>query len=180
MRPAVAVLALLALTFSFTPAVAQEGQDARAAWSLVAAGADGRSLKLVYEAGGCSRGDGRAVVTETNWEIHVEVRHTVAQADACPANSIAKAVTARLDAPIEGRFVTGSRGLGPLPVDSYRVPRVLGLSQPDAARVLGERGHHVRTRGLYTAGKVVSQRPRAGTRLRGRRTVTLRMTYARR
>ena len=177
MRRALALLALIACIC--TPAVAQEEREQPTAWSLAAAGADGRSLIVVYEAGGCSQ-DGRVIVSETKREIGIEVRHTVALTGACPANTAPKALVARLDAPVSGRFVTGQNRLGPGPMPGWKVPRVRGLSPPDAARVLGEHGYHIRTRGRRTTGKVALQYPRAGTRLRARRTVTLRFTSARR
>ena len=173
MRRTLAVIAVLAAAAGFSPAEAQEATDRQASWSLVAAGADGRSLKLVYEAGGCSHRDGRVIVTETKWEIGIEVRHTVANAQGCTADSLAKPLVAQLDAPIDGRYISGPLRLGPGPLDGRRVPRVIGLSLPDAARVLAERGYHVRTTGLYRGGTVISQRRRG-------RTVTLRFTYSRR
>ncbi len=45
-----------------------------AKWQLLSVGSDSRMLKLVYESGGCRRGDGRATVHETQSRIRISGR----------------------------------------------------------------------------------------------------------
>jgi len=193
MRSTVAVLVITAAAAAVAAGVAgvagvagaqeQKTEEASAAWQLRGVSPDGRSLELVYEAGGCSAGDGRVVVEETFETVRVDVRHTVpgrSAGVACPADSRPTPLTARLSKPVHGRRVEGQNTDHLLSDTGGRVPRVVGLSPGDAADLLGRRGYHVRTRGSNTTGQVGGQRPRAGSRLRGRRTVALSITFARR
>jgi hypothetical protein len=180
-RGALTLLAVGAAVGAGGSAVAGGQPDSRvvaAPWQLVGA-EDGRTLKLLYETGGCYHGDGRVVVRESQTAIRLTVRETESTSEACPAFSRPLPLTAKLAGPVEGRFVDGPARTT-LTTSSDRVPRVVGLAPSDAARVLGERGYHVRTRGIWTQGKVASQRPRAGTKLSGRKLVTLTNTYPRR
>jgi PASTA domain len=139
-------------------------------WELLGVGRDPRVLRLVYESGGCGRDDGWAIATETADAIRIETRqHTVtaiAGEDqvACTSDLRFVHIRARLDSPVRGRRVEG----GPRTVHEIwnpgRVPRVVGLSPGDAVHVLGRQNFLARTYG-HPNGRVVSQRPRPGTRV---------------
>jgi hypothetical protein len=135
-----------------------------APWVLLGVSADGRSLILGYESGGCLRDDGRALVSENEDRIVITVRQTdvvPGQGEACPMDLAMPRTTAQLTRPIAGRTVEGGPRFtvhwppGP-------VPRVIGLDRADAIAALRAQGHRARTVGRVRRGRVVAQRPRPG------------------
>ena len=162
-----------------------------AQWQLLAVGANGDRLKLVYESGGCRRGDGRATVTESAARIRIAVDEgevvaidTPDRQVICTADVRYRVLDVRLKRAVAGRPIVGgprvtggsfNRRVIPL------VPRVIDLSARDATRVLRSQGFDVRRFGKRT-GRVAFQSPRPGRRAPGGRvgiTVGLRAFRAR-
>ncbi len=147
-----------------------------AAWGLVGVGSDLRTLKLVYESGGCShgRGDGRATVTETTTgiEIAVDEEEVVAidtpdHVVSCPGDVRFEPLLVHLDRPVGGRPITRSpllASVGLWALFPREVPRVLDLAPGDAIDVLSSQGFGVRRYGRR-AGPVTFQTPRPGRRV---------------
>ena len=163
-----------------------------AAWQLLDVGRDLRTLKLAYESGGCTRGQGRARFTERASRIDIAVdQEEIVAIDApnaglyCPAIPRHRLLYVRLRDRIAGRPLEG----GPRSGDTLRnrsieiggrviphVPRVLDLSARDAREVLVHQDFEVRRAGRRS-GRVVAQSPRAGRRARGN---VVRITIGRR
>jgi hypothetical protein len=103
-------------TTATTGASAPTERELVVPWRLAAVRERGRVLVLRYAAGGCLRGDGRAVVAATARSIEIEVReHAIVPARAAPGR-IATACTGerrietlrvRLSEPVAGREIVG-------------------------------------------------------------------------
>jgi len=90
-------------------------REVSAPWRLAAVRASGRVLVLRYDASGCLRGDGRAVVSESQWRVFVTVReHAFVPGgtvdgvqQACTDEKHVPTLQVRLAAPLAGRPVVG-------------------------------------------------------------------------
>jgi hypothetical protein len=90
-------------------------REVNAAWRLGAVKAHGRVLALRYDASGCLRGDGRAVVSESKQRVVIKVReHEYVPGP--PVNGVVQTcvnvqhfpiLRVRLAAPLAGRPVLG-------------------------------------------------------------------------
>lgn len=150
-----------------------------AKWQLLAVGAQGDRLKLVYESGGCRRVDGRATVSETDSRIRiaVDVSEVVAidtpdRQVICTADVQYRVLHVRLEQAVAGRpIIGGPRIRGGISNRTVTedgrviplVPRVIDLTARDATRVLRSQGFEVRRFGKRT-GRVAFQSPRPGRR----------------
>ena len=147
------------------------------AWTLGEVNANGRRLTLFYDAGGCARKDGRAIVRESRTTVRIVLRqgydvNAGSESETfCPLVLRGATAYARLARPIAGRRVEGSGR-----IESRRwgglvrqrgdglvagVPRVVGLAAGDAVELLGKQRFRARLR-----GRVVRQRPIPGTVVR--------------
>jgi hypothetical protein len=150
-------------------------------WQLMDVTRDRRTLRLVYQSGGCLRGDGRATVTETRDRIEIAVdQGQVVAMDTpdgefvCTADLQFLRLDVRLDGPVRGRRVAGAPRIEGFDFPSRTatlpggrivalVPRVLGLAARDARALLSRQGfepHGARR------GRVVAQTPAPGKRAR--------------
>lgn len=153
-----------------------------AKWQLLSVGSDSRTLKLVYESGGCRRGDGHATVVETRSRIRIAVDEgeTVDFDDTpdlpvvCPAVLIYRKLSVALRRPVAGRRIVGGpriRDPGGIPgryveEDGRRIPlapRVIDLAFEDARATLRSQDFKVRRFGARR-GRVTFQSPRPGRR----------------
>jgi hypothetical protein len=153
----IALLACVGLASAFTP------RERDAPWQLAGVSADGRTLHLMYEGGGCLEADGRPVVTETDAAVTIVVHQTQqvpGEGEACTLEIRNLRVDAQLAAPVAGRRVLGGPPFASF-VKPTRMPRVTGLRRYDAARLIERCGLTVKLRGPR-GGTVVRQRPRAG------------------
>lgn len=151
-----------------------------AKWQLLSVGRDSRTLKLVYESGGCRRGDGRATVVATRSRIRISVDEgevvaldTPDRQVVCPAILLYRKLSVALRRPVAGRRIVG----GPRIRDSGLVgrqveedgrliplaPRVIDLAFEDARAVLHSQDFKVRRFGARR-GRVTFQSPRPGRR----------------
>lgn len=135
-------------------------------WQVLSAGRDVGALRLIYEYGGCQRGDGRATVRETPSQIHiaVDVSEVVAvdgpdPRPVCPQVLNTATLRVRLRRPVGGRPILGDAPV--LGGEAQRVPRVIDLAFADARAALRVQGFHVRRFG-QRRGRVVFQSPRPG------------------
>ena len=164
-RPLLAAAVLLVLVAA-TSALAFTARERSAPWVLLGVSADGRSLVLGYESGGCLLDDGRPVVAESARRIVVTVRQTdrvPGDGEACPADLRLGRVSARVKGALNGRRVRGGPRFHERFVMPERVPRVVGLDRRDAGAALRAQAFRVRTVGQDRRGTVIRQRPRAGT-----------------
>ena len=137
-----------------------------AKWQVLSVGRDSRTLKLVYESGGCRRSDGHAAVTESASRIRitVDVGEVVAidtpdRQVICTLELRFATLRVRLRRAVAGRPIRGDSLIaGGLP---GRVPRVIDLAFGDARSVLRAQGFHVRRFG-ERSGRVAFQSPRPG------------------
>jgi hypothetical protein len=146
-------------------------------WSLVQVGPHERSLEIIQDRGACES------LTESVFQESSFVRITITATrlalppgSACPAILYIGRYAVPLSRPLAGRHIEGaerpSRGQGPYSPtkngSSYPVvPRLIGLSPPDARYVLSGLGLHavVRVVGQVPGlARVVSEVPVAGTR----------------
>jgi hypothetical protein len=151
-----------------------------AKWQLLSVGSDPRTLKLVYESGGCRRGDGRATVHETKSRIRISVDEgevvaldTPDRQVVCPAILLFRKLSVVLRRPVAGRrIVGGPRIRGGGMVGRYvekngrlipLAPRVIDLAFGDARAVLHSQDFEVRRFGARR-GRVTFQSPRPGRR----------------
>ncbi len=152
-----------------------------ARWQIVEA-PDLDHLKLVYESGGCRRGNGRARLTETRSRIQIAVdQEEVVAVDTpdgrpvCTQEIRYRVLHLSLKRRVAGRRIGGGprieRGL-PRPT---RVPRVLDLFADDARAALSSQGFRVKRIGPRS-GPVAFQSPLPGKRTQ-RRTVRLSVGY---
>lgn len=166
MRRLLLVAAALLVLVAGTSAFAFTEQERDAPWVLLGVSADGRSLVVGYESGGCWLDDGRPVVSESKHGIVVTVRQTgrvPGEGEACTAEMRLPRVSVSLGAPLNGRRVQG----GPRSQEEYVrtpgvVPRMIGMDRRDAIAALRAQGFRVKTMGRVRRGKVVRQRPRPG------------------
>ena len=155
-----------ASAFAFTE------QERDAPWMLLGVSADGRTLQLVYQGGGCLEEDGRPQVVEHPDRVAVRIRQTAfvpGEGEACTADLRFVPLDVRLAAPIAGRRVRGGPPFREH-LAAVRVPRVVGLDRADALGALRARHLRARTAGRRRRGRVAAQSPRPGTRLRRGRT----------
>jgi hypothetical protein len=137
-----------------------------ARWQVMSVSSDSRTLELVYESGGCRRGDGHATVTETGARIRIAVDEGAVVAMgtpdgqfACPAHLSYITLDVRLRRPVAGRPIRGdSLIVGSAP---ERVPRVIDLAFEDARAALRSQGFHVR-RYAQRRGRVTFESPAPG------------------
>lgn len=100
-------------TAAHTPAAgAREGLAVP--WKVFAVREHGRVLELRYRAGGCLRGDGRAVVTESRTRVMIQVREHQSDAsdneraiNGCSQVLLLNKLHVRLRAPLAGRPIIG-------------------------------------------------------------------------
>ena len=135
-----------------------------APWMLLGISADGRSLDVGYQGGGCLADDGRPRVVESARRVVVTLRQTVAvpaAGEGCTADLRLYRIWVSLDAPLHGRRVRGGpRFREHFPVQV--VPRVIGMDRRDAIAALRASGLRARTVGRVRRGRVIEQHPRAG------------------
>ena len=144
------------------------------AWRLISISADQRTLKVVYEGGGCARADGKAVVTSGERAVRIHIRQTVVDDPyvACAAIYAFLPLRVHLGGRLAGRLITGGPHMQPTLL-ATRVPRLVGLRVRDARRALAGQELTARLRGR---GRIVrAQRPRPGARVPASRAVTLRV-----
>jgi hypothetical protein len=153
-------------------------------WQLVGVHDRGRALDLQAIYGSCS-GPGKLRVAArqaaTTIAITVTRTGTGSSGDGACAIRIARPASVRLDGPVAGRAVVGSRmrdgTVGVLLRDApavpgghrLAVPGVVGLRRGQGAAVLcraGLRALPSRLRGAAAGRRIVAQRPAAGTRVR--------------
>jgi hypothetical protein len=91
-------------------------REVAVAWQVVAVREGGRVLVLRYRAGGCLRGDGRAVLTESDERVAIAVReHRRASRaatdplspESCSSEARLDTLRVRLRQPLAGRAITG-------------------------------------------------------------------------
>jgi hypothetical protein len=161
-------------------------EQVRSKWQLLDVKRDRRTLKLVYLSGGCLRGDGRVIVSETRSRIRLAVKQGQVVAINSPSGEVVctderryVVLLAALRRPVGGRDVSG----GPRIEDEILLnrtrtgrrgrvialaPRVLGLAANDARTVLTSQGFRVGASG-DRSGKVVAQDPAPGRLPEGHR-----------
>jgi hypothetical protein len=157
-----------------------------APWRLVGVGRDGSTLRLVHDVSGCWwRSPGVASVSETPDSVEISVRQErpgppPGEEEACPAIAGIARVSARLEAPVDGRALRGGPRIaswccffdrttarpGENPDYVPRVPRVIGLARGDAVSALKVQRFRVRTRPRRTGGQVLAQDPAPGAAIR--------------
>jgi hypothetical protein len=157
-----AALALLSLADGTGKAFTPNTRDA--AWQLLGVSADGRTLELGYEGGGCLRPDGRPRVAETKHRVTIAVRQTVdvpGAGEACSLELRRYRTSVVLDSSLDGRRVVGGPAFDfDFPVRT--VPRVLGMDRRDALKVLRQARLSRKIVSRVRHGKVIRQRPRPG------------------
>jgi hypothetical protein len=169
------LIALTVLGGSAAIAHADRREPAKA--ELAEIGRDGRSLLIrVQHNDGCAR-DGQATVRETAQAIEVAATQAVADDPGimCAEALHFSLVRVPLAAPVHGRRVTGLAPLRVAPAPLYDhadlrplMPRVVGLSRPDALAALQAAGIPARIAWLPvdgSHGEVIAQAPRPHTRV---------------
>jgi hypothetical protein len=166
MRRLVPVAAMVLVLAAATSALAFTEQQRDAPWALLGVSANGRSLVVGYESGGCLIDDGHPVVSESKRGMVVTVRQSArvpGAGEACPADLRLPRVSVSLRAPLNGRRVQGGPRSEALYVRTPGVvPRVIGMDRRDAIAALRAQGFRVKTLGRVRRGEVVRQRPRPG------------------
>jgi hypothetical protein len=150
-------------------------------WKLMDVTRDRRTLRLVYQSGGCLRRDGNATVTQTRDRIEIAVdQGQVVAMDtpdgefACTRELLFLKLNVRLDRPVHGRRLAGGPQIDGIGFPSRAttlpggrvvplVPRVLGLAAQEARTMLS--GQEFDVRGARR-GRVVAQTPAPGKRAR--------------
>lgn len=141
------------------PAPTTEVRDAP--WRLTGISKDTRTLKVVYEGGGCLRPDGRAVVDTTQEDaVRITVKQTAVVGAPCTTEYAFLPLDVRLGAPLAGRRV---RGGPPMTATNLArvIPRVVGLRRVDAVAALAGQGIEADVGGRRS-GVIRRQSPRAG------------------
>ena len=139
-----------------------------AKWQVLGIGRDRRTLRLIYEFGGCKRGDARISVSGTRSQVRIalDVGEVVAidapdPRPVCTLVLYTATTRVRLDGAVAGRPIVGdTRTVGAW--NAPRVPRVVDLAFSDARAALRAQDFHVRRVGPRR-GRVVSQTPGPGT-----------------
>lgn len=163
-------------------ASARASNAVRVPWVVLEAGPGARSLLIQYRAARCATRPGRARLREGRSAIAIVVRQPVPDtqhARFCSEIGTVTRLRIRLSAPISGRTIVGEgypwtlgRGsvsyLGKPMQDPPQpevvlplVPRVLGLSPPEATRVLSREGFRVKVTGAQ-GREVTGQDPSRG------------------
>jgi PASTA domain len=160
-------------------AAAYRQTEAPAQWDVLETGAGGRSLIVVYTAGGCM-GQATATVTETTTSVSLSVMQPVAvpegHNEACPADLVVATVRVALLRSLGGRSILGRPAAVHVPIIGFgvpnehgeierKVPRLIGFSPTDAADALelAQLGERVRYKRLRSSlPRVISQRPAPG------------------
>ena len=146
------------------------------AWSLVQVGAHERSLEIIQDRGACESLNESVVQSSSFVRITITATSTLRPGSFCIDLLYIGRYAVPLSRPLAGRHIAGaerpSRGQGPYsPVKSGSsypvVPRLVGLSPPDARYVLGGLGLHAVMRVASRVPgrpRVVSESPAAGAR----------------
>lgn len=172
---------LAALAVVLIGAVPAAARERLLDWRIDQVGRDARSLDLIAYGDGCGFGAGGPQIQETAAEIRVRMVAELPDDAVCAMLLASYPVTVRLDGPIGGRPVVGTRKLDddPLRPDRSvrtRVPRLLGLAPRDALAVVAFhrlRAQVERVADLRTRPRVIGQTPRSGMARRPGAAVTL-------
>ena len=159
----VAMLAAVAPAPPFAPAQPTPEAAVEAPWVVKRVSADGRTVVLWAQRGGCDS-ETSAAVTETPDSVEIRVRHAAPAPGPCPAIMIYDKLRVRLQAPISGRELVG-QSLEYAP-PALHVPRMVQLDAKDARVALRAQG--LRPTGIRS-GAITWQTPWPGTPVRGTR-----------
>ena len=155
---------IVALLVTGAPALPPADGVVEAPWVVNQVSADGRTLVLWTQRGGCDP-EPSATVSETPESVEIHVSHGAPVSDGpCPAIMRFDRLRVRLKEPISGRSLIG-QSLVQAP-RAVRVPRVVRLAAEDARFALRAQG--LRPTGLRS-GAITWQSPWPGSVVRGSR-----------
>jgi hypothetical protein len=138
----------------------------QATWQLLSVD-NLRFVNLLYERGGCARGNPSVTVDESATRIRLTVELDEAVGVVCPAVVYYRTVSVQLEHPVAGRRIVGSPRLSSGGGVAKRVPSLADLSRHDAIKALHFQEFKVRTVGRRS-GAVAFQSPMPGTPSRDR------------